>query len=284
MKKSMRIISILVAICIATIGIANTAGASEIDSKINTGGRVIITSENVDQITMSDSIPIEVKERVSQLIESATEDTEITLIIPVKGTSGAMPSSTIDVGWSYPRQYGGYVVKDYVIMIRNAFDMVDILTSTASAPQLAANFAEDITVYAGSAYIDSIIPFGSAAIMLLDFVFGSESDTVTASAGDKASAAPMYTTYDTFTYVETSDGDVLGARTYASALESITWYFYSESKHKQESKIKSYTSEGMKYSTNYNNRDQVAVQWHTSSGYIDQCISIKIGTKTFNLQ
>lgn len=42
-------------------------------------------------------------------------------------------------------------------------------------------------------------------------------------------------------------------------------------------------NDSLYYSTNWDDRDRVAYQSHTNTAYVDSCISIDIGTKTFNL-
>lgn len=284
MKYTRKVVTFFVALCIGFSCMTCTVSASKADGILadsSSDTSLNITPRNWEYLASNEKIPIEVRIRISELLENASEKTCITLITP---SSNPELRTSTSLGWSYPRQYNGYTLKDYIIKVQNAFDMENIKTSTASNPQLAAQFGEYIAISCGSSLLEKVKPYGGLANTIIDFIIftlGLDSDVITPASGDKVNAAPKYTTHEYYTYVETLNGDVHGATTYASNLESVMWYFYSEKNHQQYSNSYSYNK--MKYSTNWNDRDRIAFQSHTNIPSVDDRISVKIGTKTFVL-
>ena len=124
------------------------------------------------------------------------------------------------------------------------------------------------------------MPFGSAGITLAQFILGNSS-TVVAKSGDKASAAPRYTSDTKFTYVKVGVDYLLGARTHKALLQDITWYYYSDSLHN--------TYQG-KYIYNktfktpsYNSPDAKAITGTGIGGILESEIKVCLGSEDFVL-
>lgn len=181
--------------------------------------------------------------------------------------------------WENGHPYKGYYVKDWVVVSTNGHDMTHLGGSAAG--KNAKSFGES-HFYIDGVLVDKIAAFGSAGVTLCQYVLGLENNTVSASSGDKASAAPSFTCHEYFTYVETPNGDMLGCRTAKSYLNRISWYAYCANSHLCNTKTKSYNK--LIKSNNFDNRYDLAVQHFAIYGFADQEIYLKIANKYFILQ
>ena len=216
-------------------------------------------------------IPKEVAEYIADVF-AENENAEVTVFAPAE----KMNTRASYGSWSEPRTYKGYTLKDWIVEVENAFGMTDIASGSK-----AYSFAETICAYMGNALLDSFIPFGSATTTLYEFICANNT-TVAASGGDKAYAAPMYTSYTKFTYVSIDGNQILGARTQKAKLETIMWYYYFDTIHEQKSAKQSYNR--WIYTSAYSKPDEKAITWATSGGYIENTIAVRIGDKDFVLE
>lgn len=229
-----------------------------------------VDKETLDSMVQIYNIPTEVAEYISGIFVE-NKNAEITVYSPdsVISTFGSSGS------WSSTRTYGGYTLKDWNVHVTNSFNYTPVRTGSTSA-----SFASTLAVYVAGSLADQVIPFGSAGITLIQFISGSGT-TVYAKSGDKAEAAPTYTSDAKFTYVNIGGDYQLGARTYKAKLEYILWRYYSDSSHKNYQKTYNYNKT---YTTSsYNNPDSKAISGVGIGGYLEGPISIKIGDKDFVL-
>ena len=288
MKKTKKVISVILIIAFAFMLVSNNVSAVENNETEATIGEtnleslenVVITDENLNSVLSDDLIPLGVRNRIEELNSTIGDNGTITLYMPIyKNSPNAR--GTENIGWSSYRTYNGFQMRDYVIKTTNSYSLVDILPRDAGT--YLGDFAEDILVYEGTTLLDSLIPFFSDGMTLIELIFGvSSSNTVTATSGDKAQAAPTYTTYEYQTYVTYGGSEILGATTYRSILEKIEWRLYSDDLHDSDYKFVNYNK--TLYSENYNNRDASAYNsLYTMIPNGDYPITIKIGSKNFLL-
>ncbi|MCI6496533.1 MAG: hypothetical protein MSA01_05720 [Anaeromassilibacillus sp.] len=253
-----------------------TIGETNLESLEN----VVITDENLNSVLSDDLIPLGVRNRIEELNSTIGDNGTITLYMPIYKNS---PNARVteNIGWSSYRTYNGFQMRDYVIKTTNSYSLVDILPRDSGT--YLGDFAVDILVYGGTTLLDSLIPFFSDGMTLIELIFGvGSSNTVTATSGDKAQAAPTYTTYEYQTYVTYGGSEILGATTYRSILEKIEWRLYSDDLHDSYYKFVNYNK--TLYSENYNNRDASAYNsLYTMIPNGDYPITIKIGSKNFLL-
>ena len=288
MKKTKKVISVILIIAFAFMLVSNNVSAVENNETEATIGEtnleslenVVITDENLNSVLSDDLIPLGVRNRIEELNSTIGDNGTITLYMQIyKNSPNAR--GTENIGWSSYRTYNGFQMRDYVIKTTNSYSLVDILPRDAGT--YLGDFAEDILVYGGTTLLDSLIPFFSDGMTLIELIFGvSSSNTVTATSGDKAQAAPTYTTYEYQTYVTYGGSEILGATTYRSILEKIEWRLYSDDLHDSDYKFVNYNK--TLYSENYNNRDASAYNsLYTMIPNGDYPITIKIGSKNFLL-
>lgn len=236
----------------------------------NNSNQVPVNRTNIERIVDEYDVPSEVSDYLQTLIK---ENVEVILNVPnvVNGGDTASVNS-----WSPVRQYAGYELKDWVVTVNNAYAMTSVKSSPGS--DTFWDFILTAAVYVGEKMVDyEPVSLGLTAA---EFFFGLESDEISPQSGDKIQAAPHYTAYQTFTYVSTDQGDVLGARTCCTYVYKVHWYSYCQSKNLTEQYYVNYN--GKQYLTDhYNNRDAVAVQYHTTNAVIDPEIRLKLGEKYF---
>ena len=269
MKKTKKVISVILMIAFAFMLVSNNVSAVENNETEATIGEtnleslenVVITDENLNSVISDDLIPLGVRNRIEELYSSMGNNGTITLYMPIY-KNAPVTRNTVPIGWSSYRTYNGYQMRDYIIKTTNSYSLVDILPRNSAT--YLGDFAEEILV-------------------LIELIFGvSSSNTVTATSGDKAQAAPTYTTYEYQTYVTYGGSEILGATTYRSILEKIEWRLYSDYLHDSDYKFVNYNK--TLYSENYNNRDASAYNsLYTMIPNGDYPITIKIGSKNFLL-
>lgn len=273
--------------CANAVEIAKSTDCISLDSVgRSTVSNIVITDSNINYISNSSEIPIEVRDRLNELMNSSSTDSTIGLILPTSSNESlyaenapASIESADPMNWSYYRTYNGYQMRDYIIVYDTAHNMANILESESS--KNAAGFSKTIAALCGGAIIDEFLPFGSTIATLVDFILGDDADSITTQSGDKASAAPNFCRYEYYTYVTTANGEMLGCTTYYSKIESITWYYYNQAEDTQYAKVKSYNK--YLYSTNFSNRDAIAYSSYLTNPHGDDPLSLKIGTKQFSV-
>lgn len=288
MKKTKKVISVILMIAFAFMLVSNNVSAVENNETEDTIGEtnleslenIVITDENFNSVISDDLIPLGVRNRIEELYSSMGNNGTITLYMPIYKNAPNMRNIET-IGWSSYRTYNGFQMRDYIIKRTNAYDLTSIMPTETSV--LAGQFAESIGIYIGGVLVDSIIPFGSAGLTIFQYIFGaSTANTITATSGDKAQAAPLYTTYEYQTYVTYGGTEILGATTYKSTLEKIAWYAYSDDLHDFDQKETIHNK--TLYSENFNNRDESAYNsLYTMIPNGDSLIKVHIGSKDFAL-
>lgn len=254
-----------------SITFPSVASENEVSGYSRNISGIQMESENYDETVQQYDIPKEVAEYIADVF-AENENAEVTVFAPAE----KMNTRASYGSWSEPRTYKGYTLKDWIVEVENAFGMTDIASGSK-----AYSFAETICAYMGNALLDSFIPFGSATTTLYEFICANNT-TVADSGGDKAYAAPMYTSYTKFTYVSIDGNQILGARTQKAKLETIMWYYYFDTIHEQKSAKQSYNR--WIYTSAYSKPDEKAITWATSGGYIENTIAVRIGDKDFVLE
>lgn len=288
MKKTKKVISVILMIAFAFMLVSNNVSAVENNETEATIGEtnleslenVVITDENLNSVISDDLIPLGVRNRIEELYSSMGNNGTITLYMPIY-KNAPVTRNTVPIGWSSYRTYNGFQMRDYIIKTTNAFQSVDVLPRDSGT--YIGDFAEEILVYGGTTLLDSLIPFFSDGVTLIEYIYETcSSDMITANSGDIAEATPKYTTYEYQTYVTYGGSEILGATTYRSILEEINWYFYSGDNHEVYRPSTTYNK--TLYSENYNNRDASAYNsLYTMIPNGDYPITIKIGSKNFLL-
>lgn len=273
MKKTNKIVALCSSVFLCC-SMALTSYAAEISVTDNYDSPEIICisveMNSLETDVAAYDIPPEVAEYVAEVFEK-DENAEVMVYAP----SSEINTFSSSGSWGPTRKYNGYTLQDWNVQVLNAFEMVSIKSgSTAYA------FADTISAYTGSVLLDKIVPFGSAGVSLVQFIFGNGT-TVYASSGDKASAAPKYISVTRFTYVNIGGKQQLGARTQQVNLQSITWYYYSDRNHKVDHGEKFYNK--LISTPSYGNPDSKAITWAASGGYLENSTSIHIGDKDFVL-
>lgn len=230
-----------------------------------------VEKDSLEIATKEYDIPEEVSKYIADIFNE-NEDAKVTVYSPESEISMFGSSGS----WSNTRTYKGYTLKDWNVHVTNAFNMVDV-----NAGSLAAKFANEILVYCAGNLLDRFVPFGSAGITLVQFIIGNSS-SVTAKSGDKASAAPRYTSDTKFTYVKVGVDYLLGARTHKALLQDIRWYYYSDSLHKTRDKV--YTYNKTFKTPSYNSPDAKAISGTGIGGILESAVKIRIGSKDFVLE
>lgn len=253
-----------------------TIGETNLESLEN----VVITDENLNSVLSDDLIPLGVRNRIEELNSTIGDNGTITLYMPIY-KNAPVTRNTVPIGWSSYRTYNGFQMRDYIIKTTNAFQSVDVLPRDSGT--YIGDFAEDILVYGGPILLDTLIPFFSDGVTLIEYIYETcSSDTITANSGDIAEATPKYTTYEYQTYVTYGGTEVLGATTYNSILEKITWYAYSDDLHYSDDKQTTHNI--TLYSENFNNRDASAYNsLYTMIPNGVYPITVQIGSKNFIL-
>lgn len=235
-----------------------------------------IDSFQVENDTLAEMKDLyDIPEEVSEYISDVLNTNKNAKIIVDSPESKATPFASSG-SWSSTRTYKGYTLKDWKVHVTNSFNMTNIKNGSTSA-----KFANELLIYGGGSLLDKFVPFGSAGISLIQFITGNSSITY-ASSGDKASAAPKYTSDTKFTYVKVGTDYLLGARTHSAKLEDITWFYYSDSKHTTINKKKVYNKTSR--TSLYNSPDSKAITSTGIGGYLQNPIDIRIGDRTFVLQ
>ena len=276
------ILSIMLVVCIISppsVYAAEFELADENDIETS-GGMIRITSENIKDATEQYHIPKEVVQYLeAKLRNTSTNELYVASPDAVARTGSIIRQTAPSTGYVDLGMHNGYRLKEWIVTTKNGFNQEQLGGSAAG--RNALSFAETLLFYALGAYLGEVTPFGSAGVTLLEYTWGLETDTVTPTSEDKASAAPKYTTFDYFTYVETPEGDMLGCRSSMSVLETITWYCYSHEKHDQKIKIMTYYKTIC--SPNNINRKDMAVQNFAGGGFVDVPVTLVIANKHFLL-
>lgn len=229
-----------------------------------------VDENNLDSKAQTYNMPDEVKDYIEKIL-SEDKNAEITVYSP--DASNARASSGT---WSSTRSYNGYTLKDWNVHNATSTGMRDIKKGSSSY-----KFADSLAIYCRGSFLDSVIPFGSAGLTLAQFIFGN-STTIYTGSGDKASAAVKFTSDTKFTYVNVRGNYQLGARTSKAKLESITWYYYDDKTHKENSGTKAYNKTYT--SSSYSFPDAKAISGTGIGGYLESPMSIKIGDFIFVLE
>lgn len=270
------LLTLVITFNVMSIPQAFAAEIHETDSDfvVNAEGAVRITKNNLCAAIKTFEIPQEVAQALAEKMKQPTTQKELYLVVP------NYPTKANAYSWENRHPYKGYYVKDWVVVSTNGHAMTPLGGSAAGKNAMA--FAESLGFYIAGVLVDQIIAFGSAGVTLCQFVLGLEPNTISASSGDKASAAPSFTCHEYFTYVETPDGDVLGCRTAKTYLNQVSWHAYYAKSHENNTKTKTYNK--LIKSNNFDNRYDLAVQHFAIGGFIDQEIHLKIANKYFILQ
>lgn len=274
MRKAKKVI----AFCLSTIMLYTTVtiayaaddNASDIQ---NTNYSMVfeVEKDSLDNVAEEYNIPKEVSKYIADVF-SENKEAKVTVYSPESKISMFGSSGS----WSNTRTYKGYTLKDWNVHVTNSFGMVDIKTGS-----LSAKFANELLIYGAGNLLDRIVPFGSAGITLAQFILGNSS-SVTAKSGDKASAAPRYTSDTKFTYVKVGVDYLLGARTHKALLQDITWHYYSDSLHKPFYGL--YTYNRTFKTPSYNSPDAKAITGTGIGGILESAIKVRIGSKDFVLE
>lgn len=276
------ILSIMLVVCvISPLSVYAAESESADENDIETiEGMIRITSENIKDATEQYRIPKEVVQYIeAKLHDTSTNELYVASPGTVAHTGSIIRQTAPSTGCVDLGIHNGYRLKDWIVTTKNAFNQEQL--GGSAARENALSFAESLLFYAAGAVLDRIIPFGSAGVTLAQFTWGIESNTITANSGDKASAAPKYTSFEYFTYVETPEGDMLGCRSSKAVLETIAWYCYSYEKHEQKNAIMKYYK--TVFSPNYTNRKDLAVRNFAVGGFIDVPVILTIADKNFQL-
>lgn len=289
----MKTIRQLVALCTAFIIIlctpsfvsANDNNASELvpvtEEELTANNSITVSLSNLSSVVKDYDIPVEVAECIAEKLANATAGEVVSVLIPYSAPNDGSVSQKASSGsWSPIRNYNGYQLTDWVVTIQNAYSMTSIRSSAYGNNILA--FCDTIIASSAGTVLGRITPFGSAGVTACQYILGLETNLVTPTSGDKVQAAPNYICYDTFTYVQTSEGKLLGAHTSAASVRSISWYAYCAQKDKVNIKTVSYNR--MIESLNYDNRSAKAVQWYSLGGWSDDPVELKIGDIRFTLE
>lgn len=244
------------------------------------GGMICITSENIKDATEQYHIPKEVVQYLeAKLRNTSTNELYVASPDAVARTGSIIRQTAPSTGCVDLGIHNGYRLKEWIVTTKNGFNQEQLGGSAAG--RNALSFAKTLLFYALGAFLGEVTPFGSAGVTLVEYTWGLESDTITPTSGDKASAAPKYTAFEYFTYVETPEGDMLGCRSSMSVLETITWYCYSYQKHDQ--KFNTMTYYKTICSPNHINRKDLAVQNFAGGGFLDVPVTLVIANKHFLL-
>lgn len=262
-------------LCLGT-GMSARAGILQDMTARNTADvEVEVNQENLSDMAEERSdMPKEVLEYIEQTLEE-NENAEVTVSTTGGAAAPGISTFSSSGSWSSVRKYKGYSLKDWTVTVRNAFNMTDFKTGST-----AGKFAKQLTLHIAGKVANKFIPFASDGMTLIQFISDNPS-AVRAGSGDKASAAPKYTSYAKFTYVKSGNDYVLGARTHKAKLESIHWYYYNDKKHKTYSKTKS--SNKTSQTSAFSSPDSKAVLYYGSGGYLQNPIDVTINGKEFVL-
>lgn len=231
--------------------------------------RIDVEEKSLKSKIKEHDIPAEVAEYVENVFED-DKNADVVIYAPLSEISTFSGTGA----WGSTRTYQGHILQDWNVTVTNAFEMTSIKSGS-----MAYAFADSMSAYVGGVLLDRVIPFGSAGVTLAQFIYGNGT-TVYASDGDKASAAPKYTSVTRFTYVDGKEQ--LGARTQQVNLESIMWYYYNDKNHLQEQGKKEYNK--LISTPSYKNPDPKAISGVASGGYIESPITFRIGDKDFVLE
>lgn len=260
-----------------TIQENNCSNIMDIEEYTNSfENKVVVNIENLSTYINTYDIPEEVAEGLQKRLNEAKSDTVISLLVP----SNIITAGVNSENWSPIRTYKGYQLQDWVITISNECGFADVNTSTAGSDNFFS-FVGTAFVYISGILADKIQTFGSAVITACEYLFGLKTDMITPSHGDKLQANPSYICYDTYTYVITSEGRVMGCHTYSTYLRSVKWYAYYAKEDTPQ--YKTATIATFYNSSCYNDRNETAIQWYQLGGYGDSPVSVTIGSKNFIL-
>lgn len=233
-----------------------------------------VTEETLQSEADNYSMPKEVKEYIESIFKK-NKDAQVTVYGSEVANDDQMTTRSSSGKWGKIRNYNGYSIKDWKVHTTNAFGHTDILVG-----KNAGKFAKELLIYGVSAGVDSLIPFGSLGITLMQFA-AENTNTKYAGSGDKASAAPKFTSDTKFTYVKVGGDYVLGARTHRAKLEEINWYYYCNKQHQTYPRTMKYGK--VFRSPSFKKPDEKAVIWAGSGGYLENPITLKIGNVDFVL-
>lgn len=134
MKKTKKVISVILMIAFAFMLVSNNVSAVEnneteatIDeTNLESLENVVITDENLNSVLSDDLIPLGVRNRIEELYSSMGNNGTITLYMPIY-KNAPVTRNTVPIGWSSYRTYNGFQMRDYIIKATNAFQSVDVL-------------------------------------------------------------------------------------------------------------------------------------------------------------
>lgn len=277
LSLALSLILVLNVAFVTPISAAEYEDTLALDSKFNT---VLVTRANIDAVVVRYNVPAEVAASLKQKLQNNPDIDGVYLGVPYNSEDLVSPKAVINY-WGATTVYKGLTMKDWVVGDSMAFT-----AQTLNMDYLGINalsFAGTIAAYAAGVYLDKVYAFGSAAVTICQFLFGLESNTVSATGSDWVAAAPAFTYRETYTYVETPDGDVLGCKSCWSRLDYVQWTCYSYSLHKTGAETRTYNE--VFYSNSYLNRYAVAYQYYPIGANIDTPIVYTIdGYTYFNLQ
>ena len=236
--------------------VLQTSGMQEI--QVNEG--------NAANLIEQYSIPREVEQRLYEIF-SENPNADVTVYSPytlqelnsLDGISGS---------WGPTRVYNGRTLRDWVVTIRNGTEMFLVEKN-----QAVAEFTLEAALYAAGVLLDKAFPFGSSIITFMEFA-ATHSVSVRPSYGDKLEVAPMYTTYETYTYVQDGQDFIIGCVTYFTRLESITYYYYSDEEHEQHSFVAVIEDVCVGGSEHSDSINQTAVAGYMIGGIIDEPVEL----------
>lgn len=271
MIKKMMTLWLLLALCLNS---ATTSKAAEVQEEESYAASFQVTEETLQSEADNYSMPTEVKEYIEGIFKK-NRDAQVTVYGSEVAKDDQVTARASSGKWGKVRKYNGYSIKDWKVHTTNAFGQTDIMEG-----KKAGKFAKELLIYGVSAGVDSLIPFGSAGITLMQFATGNTT-TKYAGSGDKASAAPKFTSDTKFTYVKVGGDYLLGARTHRAKLDEINWYYYCDKQHKTYPCTTQY---GKTFrSPSFKKPDTKAVVWAGNGGYLEEPITLRIRNVDFVL-
>ena len=225
-----------------------------------------VNAENVVSLIEQYGIPREVEQRLYEIFsENPTAD------VTVYSPSTLQEVNSLDGisgSWGPTRVYNGRTLKDWVVTIENGSEMFLVEEN-----QLVAEFTLEAALYAAGYLLDKAFPFGSAIVTFAEFA-ATHSVSVRPSYGDKLEVAPMYTTYEAYTYVQDGQDFVIGCVTYYTLLESIACYYYSDAEHEQHSFVANIPGGCIGESEHSDSINETAVAGFMMGGIIDEPVEL----------
>ncbi len=234
---------------------------------------VTVQEDTIADVVSEYDVPDEV---VAYMDDVFTRSPGATVTAYIPDDEPGVTTRGTSTSWGPVLNYKGYTLQEYILKVDTSFPQTLLYVGS-----LAQDFCETLIVFCGGALLDRIVPFGSAAVTLIDFV-GTHGKQVRTSAGDKVSVAPQYTAYTTFTYVGTGNERLLGARTSVATLFEARWWYYSERERDWFDEVEVYNQYYKSPGTD--NRNELAITSYGNGGYLDEPICVDIGGKEFVLE